>query len=331
MRRREFLGVLSGAAAAWPVVAQGQQGERMRRIGVLMSYDEGDAESRSVFEAFVQGLKKVGWINGRNLQIEVRWASSNVDRLRAFAQELVEMKPDLIVAHTTPGTAAVKAATSTIPVVIAAASDPVGDGFVASLARPGGNITGFINIEGSMGGKWLELLKEIAPDVRRAAIMFNPETAPARGTYFQSSFENAARILAVEPIKAPVRSDADIQRVIEELGRAPGGGLVTTADGFMTVHRATIIMQSARSHVPTVYHIARSAKDGGLLSYGADVSDIFHRSASYVDKILHGAKPADLPVQVPTKFEFVLNLRTARALGLNVPLILQQRADEVIE
>ena len=172
----------------------------MRRIGVLMSYDEGDAESRSVFEAFVQGLKKVGWINGRNLQIEVRWASSNVDRLRAFAQELVEMKPDLIVAHTTPGTAAVKAATSTIPVVIAAASDPVGDGFVASLARPGGNITGFINIEGSMGGKWLELLKEIAPDVRRAAIMFNPETAPARKTYFQSSFENAARILAVESI-----------------------------------------------------------------------------------------------------------------------------------
>ncbi|MGA7025052.1 MAG: ABC transporter substrate-binding protein, partial [Pseudolabrys sp.] len=280
MRRREFISLIGGAAA-WPLAAQAQQLERMRRIGVLMAYGEGDAEGQSFTAAFVHGLQELGWTNGRNLRIDYRWAAGDVERMRALAKELVELQPDAIVAHTTPVTAAVQRTTRTIPVVMAAVSDPVGDGFVASLSRPGGNITGFINIESSMGGKWLELVNEIAPRVRRAAIMFNPDTAPARGTYFLGSFESAAQTLAIEPIKAAVRSDADIIRAIEELGRAPGGGLVATSDGFMTVHRATIISQAARNNVPAVYHIAVSVKDGGLLSYGASVSDIFYRCAPY--------------------------------------------------
>ena len=258
--------------------------ERVRRIGVLMAYGEGDAEGQSFTAAFVHGFQELGWTNGRNLRIDYRWAAGDVERMRALAKELVELQPDAIVAHTTPVTAAVQRTTRTIPVVMAAVSDPVGDGFVASLSRPGGNITGFINIESSMGGKWLELVNEIAPRVRRAAIMFNPDTAPARGTYFLGSFESAAQTLAIEPIKAAVRSDADIIRAIEELGRAPGGGLVATSDGFMTVHRATIISQAARNNVPAVYHIAVSVKDGGLLSYGASVSDIFYRCAPYIDR-----------------------------------------------
>ncbi|MFY9878048.1 MAG: ABC transporter substrate-binding protein [Pseudolabrys sp.] len=330
MRRREFISLIGGAAA-WPLAAQAQQLERMRRIGVLMAYGEGDAEGQSFTAAFVHGLQELGWTNGRNLRIDYRWAAGDVERMRALAKELVELQPDAIVAHTTPVTAAVQRTTRTIPVVMAAVSDPVGDGFVASLSRPGGNITGFINIESSMGGKWLELVNEIAPRVRRAAIMFNPDTAPARGTYFLGSFESAAQTLAIEPIKAAVRSDADIIRAIEELGRAPGGGLVATSDGFMTVHRATIISQAARNNVPAVYHIAVSVKDGGLLSYGASVSDIFYRCAPYIDRILHGARPADLPVQIPTKFEFVINLKPAKALGLEVPARLLARADEVIE
>jgi putative tryptophan/tyrosine transport system substrate-binding protein len=329
MRRREFISLVGGAAAAWPLAAQ--QLERMRRIGVLMAYGEGDAEGQSFTAAFVHGLQELGWTNGRNLRIDYRWAAGDVERMRAFAKELVELQPDAIVAHTTPVTAAVQRTTRTIPVVMAAVSDPVGDGFVPSLSRPGGNITGFINIESSMGGKWLELVNEIAPRVRRAAIMFNPDTAPARGAYFLDSFETAAQTLAIEPIKAAVRSDADIIRAIEELGRVPGGGLVATADGSMTVHRATIISQAARNNVPAVYHIAVSAKDGGLLSYGASVADIFYRCAPYIDRILHGARPADLPVQIPTKFEFVINLKTAKALGLEVPARLLARADEVIE
>ncbi len=331
MRRREFIALLGGAAAAWPLTARAQQPERVRRIGLLMGHGEGDAEAQSFAAAFVQGLRDTGWTIGQNLRIDYRWAAGDVERMSAFAKELVELQPDVIVSHTTPVTAAVQRMTRTIPVVIAAASDPVGDGFVASLSRPGGNITGFINIESSMGGKWLELLKEIAPSLKRAAIMFNPDTAPAGGTYFSGSFEAAARVLAIEPMRTPVRSDTDIKRIIEELGGEPGGGLVTTADGFMTVHRATIISQAARNKVPTVYHIAVSAKDGGLLSYGASVSDIFRRCAPYVDRILRGAKPADLPVQVPTKFEFVINLKTAKALGLTVPPSLFARADEVIE
>ncbi|MGA7039437.1 MAG: ABC transporter substrate-binding protein [Pseudolabrys sp.] len=253
MRRREFISLIGGAAA-WPLAAQAQQLERMRRIGVLMAYGEGDAEGQSFTAAFVHGLQELGWTNGRNLRIDYRWAAGDVERMRALAKELVELQPDAIVAHTTPVTAAVQRTTRTIPVVMAAVSDPVGDGFVASLSRPGGNITGFINIESSMGGKWLELVNEIAPRVRRAAIMFNPDTAPARGTYFLGSFESAAQTLAIEPIKAAVRSDADIIRAIEELGRAPGGGLVATSDGFMTVHRATIISQAARNNVPGLPH-----------------------------------------------------------------------------
>jgi putative ABC transport system substrate-binding protein len=272
----------------------------------------------------------LGWNNGRNLRMDVRWAAGSVDRMRMFAKELVDLQPGVILANTTPVTAALRNETHTIPIVFVVVSDPVGAGFVASLARPGGNITGFINVEASFGGKWLELLKEIAPRVRRAAIMFNPDTAPGGGSYFLGSFESAAQSLGVEPITAPVRSVAEIESVMTRLGREPGGGLAVMSDGFMFIHRGSIISLAARGNVPAIYFDAALSKDGGLLSFGADLRDMFRRAASYVDRILRG-EPADLPVQVPTKFELVINLKTAKALGLTVPLTLQVRADEVIE
>ena len=257
--------------------------------------------------------------------------SGDVEQMRTFAKELVALQPDVILANTTPVTLALHRATRTIPIVFAIVSDPVSEGLVASLSRPGGNITGFINMEASMGGKWLELLKEIAPGVKRAAIMFNPDTAPGRGSYFLGSFEAAAQSLAVEPIMAAVRSDADIERVITDLAREPGGGLVASSDGFILVHRASLVSLTARHKVPAIYGSQVSPKAGGLLAYGADNLDIFRRAAPYVDRILRGAKPADMPVQVPTKFELVINLKTASALGLEVPPTLLARADEVIE
>jgi len=266
-----------------------------------------------------------------NVRMEVRWAGSNVDRLRMFAKELVDLQPDAILATSTPSTAALQQATRTIPIVFAGMSDPVGAGFVASLSRPGGNITGFINMEGAFAGKWLELLTEIAPGIRRAAIMFNPDTAPGGGSYYLPSFDAAARKLKVEPIAARVRSVAEIETIITSLGREPGGGLVGMPDIFVETHRGQIISFAGRTNVPAVYSLSVFARDGGLLSYGPDRVDIFRRSASYVDRILRGAKPAELPVQLPTKFEMIVNAKTAKSLGLDVPLFLQQRADEVIE
>jgi putative ABC transport system substrate-binding protein len=330
MRRREFIS-LAGGAVVWPIAARAQQRGLLRRIGVLMSWDESDPEIKTFFSSFMQGLAKSGWTDGGNVQMEVRWAGGNVDRLRMFAKELVDLQPDVILATSTPATAALQQATRAIPIVFAGISDPVGAGFVASLSRPGGNLTGFINMEGAFGGKWLEVLKEIAPDIKRAAIMFNPDTAPAGGSYYLPSFDAAARKLKVEPIAARVRSVAEIETVITSLGREPGGSLVVMPDVFMETHRGQIILFAARNNVPTVYSQSVFARDGGLLSYGADRVDIFRRSASYVDLILRGAKPAELPVQLPIKYEMTVNAKTAKSLGLDVPLSFQQRADEVIE
>jgi putative tryptophan/tyrosine transport system substrate-binding protein len=330
MRRREFIAGLGGALA-WPRAVRAQQGDRVRRVGVLMYSVENDPQGRALLSAFTRGLAELGWIEGRNLRMDVRWAAGKVDVARTFADELVGLQPDVILANATPQTAALQRATRTIPIVFAAVFDPVGDGFVASLPRPGGNITGFSNLEGSMAGKWLELLAEIAPSVKRAAILFNPETAAGGGSYFLPAFEVAARSLKVVPIVAPVHSDAEIEMVVTSLGREPQGGLIAINDSFVQVHRAPIIALAARNNVPAVYSSSAFPREGGLLSYGTDTLDIFRRSASYVDRILRGAIPAELPVQLPTKFEMILNVKTAKALGLTVPQSILLRADEVIQ
>jgi putative tryptophan/tyrosine transport system substrate-binding protein len=331
IKRREFITVLGGAAAAWPLGARAQQPDRMRRIGVLMGYDENDPEAKAFLSAFTRGLAEWGWTE-RNVRIDVRWPAGSVDQARTFAKELVDLQPDLILANTTPVTAALQRETRTIPIVFASAADPVGDGFIASLARPGGNITGFLTMETAMSGKWLQLLREISPGVKRAAIIFNPDTAPGRGgSYYLPSFEAAARSLKVEPIVAPAHSDTEIETVMTSLRREPGGGLVVMPDPFTFVHRAPIIQLATHNNIPAVYWRSVFARDGGLLAYGSDAEDIFHRSASYVDRILRGAKPAELPVQVPTKFDMVVNVKTAKALGLAVPPSILLRADKVIE
>jgi len=330
MRRREFIAGL-GSTAAWPVVARAQQPQRVRRIGVLSPYDENDPGAKAEVSAFTQGLAGLGWTDGHNLRIDIRWPAGNVDRMRMSAKELVNLQPDAILADTTPATAALQRETRTIPIVFVIVSDPVGAGFVASLARPGGNITGFINAEAEMGGKWLELLTEIAPGLKRVAIIFNPDTAPGGGSYFLGSFEAAARSLSVEPIAARVHNDAEIEAAITSLGREPRGGLIVMPDAFVFAHRAQIIERAARSNVAAVYWSPDFARDGGLLTYGADPLDLIRRAAPYVDRILRGAKPSELPVQLPTKFEMAINLKTAKALGLGVPQSILLRADEVIE
>ena len=264
-----------------------------------------------------------------DFRVDLRWAGADINRIRALTQELVGLQPDIIVAGSTVATAALQRETRTIPIVVAGAGDPVTRGFVPRLNQPGGNITGFAIHEPTMGGKWLEVLLEIAPGLKRAAIMFNPDTAPV--STYMPSFETAARSLKVEPITAPVHSDAEIETAIAALGREPGGGLILLPDIFMGVHRASIILAAARNNIPAVYVQSVYAKDGGLLSYGAHVADISLRAATYVDLILRGAKPGDLPVQFPTKYEMVLNLKTAKALGLTVPQSILLRADEVID
>ena len=330
MKRREFITLLGGAAA-WPLAARAQQGERVRRIGVLMAYDESDPEAKAHLSAFVQGLVELGWTNGHNIRMDIRWPAGNIDRVRKSAKELVDLQPDVILSEGTPATFALQRETRTVPVIFAAISDPVAAGLVASLARPGGNITGFTISEPAMTGKWLQLLTEISPAVKRVAIMFNPDLIFGRGAPYLPSFEAAARSLKVESIAATVRSDAEIETAINSLGREPGSGLVVSADGFVFVHRAPIILLTARNKVPTVGSLSRFARDGGLLSYGADPTDIFRRSAAYVGRILRGAKPVDLPVQLPVKFELAVNLKTAKALGLTVPQSILLSADEVIE
>jgi putative ABC transport system substrate-binding protein len=330
VKRRKFMTLLSGAAA-WPLAARAQQGERTRRIGVLMGFGENDTEGTLWLSSFARALQELGWADALNVRMDVRWSASNTEREKIFAKELVSLQPDVILAHGTPVTAALRRETRMIPIVFGAVADPVGEGFVESLPRPGGNITGFLFSEAGMGGKWLELLKEIAPSVNRAAMIFNPDTAPGRGLHYLPSFEAAARSLNVEPITDAVHNDAEIDTVVTSLGDKPGSGLVVIGDSFLVAHRKPIIFAAARNNVPAVYFHAVFARDGGLLSYGPDNADIFRRAASYVDRILRGAKPAELPVQVPIKFERVINLKTAKVLGLTVPLTLQVAADEVIE
>ena len=302
----------------------------MRRVGVLMPYRENDPGAKGWLSEFTQGLQGLGWTDSRNVQVDIRWAASS-DGMRMVAKDLVDLQPDVILASGTPATAAFQQQTRTIPIVFVNVVDPVGQGFVASLPHPGGNITGFINIEAGMTGKWLELLTEIAPSVKRVAIMFNPDTAPHVRSYFLPSIEAAARSLKVELIAAPVHDDAEIEQVITSLGREPGGGLIVSPDGFMFIHRAPIISLTARSKVVTVYQFSVYVGEGGLLSYGPNFGDIYRRAASYVDRILRGTKPVDLPVQLPVKFEMVLNAKTAKALGLTIPASILLRADEVIE
>jgi putative ABC transport system substrate-binding protein len=328
MKRREFIAGL-GSAAAWPVVARAQQGERVRRIGLLGFSDQTDPVSKRRLSAFTQALADLGWIEGRNMRMDTRFAGGDINRMQALALELVGLQPDVIVTASTPAVAALQLETRTIPIVMISVSDPVGSGFVAGLNRPGGNITGFGQAEASMGGKWLELLSEIAPGLKRAAIMFNPDTAPT--SLYVSSFETAARSLKVVPITAPVHSDVEIETAIMTLGCEPGGGLVVMLDIFTLTHRAPIILAAARHSLPAIYFLSDFARDGGLLSYGVDQVDTYRRAATYVDRILRGAKPAELPVQFPTKFEMVVNLKTAKALGLTVPQSILVRADEVIE
>jgi putative ABC transport system substrate-binding protein len=303
----------------------------MRRVGILSGWDENNPLAKRLHSKLTQRLRDLGWREESNIRLDVRWAAGNVDRMQVLAKELVELGPDVIVASTTPATAALHRETRTLPIVFVTVSDPIGAGFVASLSHPGGNITGFINLEPTMGGKWLELLKEIAPRVVRAAIMFNPDTAPSGGSYFLPSFEAAARSVGVTAVTASVRSELEIETAIAMLGREPGGGLVVQSDGFMLVHRAKVISLSTQHHVPAVSDRTLPTEQGGLLSYGPVDDDLYVGAALYVDRILHGASPAELPVQVPTKFELRLNLKTAKMLDLAIPPSILTRADEVIE
>jgi len=327
IRRRAFIPLLGGAAA-WPLAARAQQGDRVRRIGVLIG-DENDPVVNSFVSAFTQALAGLGWTEGRNVRMELRYGSDYINRIGALARELVGLQADIILTGGNPGVVALQRETRTIPIVFASVPDPVATGLVARLNQPGGNITGFASFEASLGGKWLELLSEIAPGLKRVAIMFNPDLAPV--SIYMPSLETAARSLKVVPIMAAVHSDVEIETAIIALGREAGGGLVVITDTFTSGHRAPIILAAARNNVPAVYSLSNFARDGGLLSYGVDRADNWRRAATYVDRILRGAKPAELPVQFPTKFEMVINLKTAKALGLAVPPSILLRADEVIE
>jgi putative tryptophan/tyrosine transport system substrate-binding protein len=327
-RRRQFIAGL-GSAVGWPLAVWAQQDERVRRVAVLLPWNESDPDANSFLPAFTQRLGELGWTEGRNVRMEVRWTGSEINRIRAFAQELVGSHPDIILTTATPATAAVKRETRSIPIVFVNVTDPVASGLVASFNRPGGNITGFATFELSLGSKWLELLVEIAPGLKAAAIMFSPDAGT--GSLHIPSFEAAARSRKVASIIAPVHDDAGIETAIDALGREPRGGVVVMLDGFTISHRAAIMLAAARNNVPAVYGKSESVREGGLLSYGPDQVDGFRRAASYVDRILRGAKPADLPVQLPIKFEMVVNLKTAKALGLEVPSSILLRADEVIE
>ena len=330
--RREFQAALGGAAAAWPLAAQAQQAEALRRIGVLMGYAESDSDARAWHAAFREALQKLGWTEGRNIQVDTRWARpDDAESMRRFAMELVALQPDLLLSSTTPTTMALLQQTRTIPIVFALVADPIGSGFVASFTQPGGNVTGFIfTSEPTMAGKWVELLKEIAPRVARIAMLFNPLSA-TYADYWLNPFKAAAPSFSVEAIAAPVRDTSELEPVIAAQAREPNGGLIAMPDSFTDAHRVEITSLAARYRLPAVYPFRFFAEVGGLLSYGVDRTVNFRRAATYVDRILKGEKPAELPVQAPIKFELVVNLKTARALGLEIPPTLLARADEVIE
>ncbi len=326
--RRKFI-TLVGGAAAWPFAARAQQPDHMRRIGVLMAFAENE-EGKAFVAAFREALQKLEWTEGRNIQIYTRWGVINdAESRQQSAKELVALQPELIVTQNTPATLAMFQQTHTIPIIFALVADPIGSGFVKTLAHPGGNVTGFTTIEGSLGGKWLELLKEIAPRVTRVAMLFNPATAPYFD-YYLNPFKAAAAPFGVEAILGPVHDMAEFDTVIAAQAREPNSGLIIMPDDFLNVHRVEIISLAARYRLPAVYPFRFYPELGGLLSYGS-ARNQFQLVATYVDRILKGEKPANLPVQAPTKYELVINLKTAKALGLEVPLSLQQDADELIE
>src|SRR6266550_434587 len=332
MRRRELIIVLGGAATASPLTSRVQQSDQMRLIGVLMAYVQSDGTAQSWLTTFRGALSKLGWTEGSNLRIELRWSADNPDRMRALANELVDLRPDAIFGVTTPVVGALARETKTIPIVFAGVSDPIGSGFAANLAHPGGNITGFMSNDpaGTLGGKWVELLKEIAPRTVRIGLLFNPATAvPLQ--YSLPSIQAAAFSFAVQVNVAPVHAKDEIEGVIAAQASDPGGGLIVMPDVFNDVNRELIIALAARHSVPAIYFNRFFSEPGGLISYGDVRSEQFRLAAGYIDRILKGEKPADLPLQVPAKFELIINLKTAKALGLEVPLHLQQLADEVIE
>jgi putative tryptophan/tyrosine transport system substrate-binding protein len=331
MKRREVIKLIGGAAASWPLAARAQQQNEVRRIGVIVNVAADDPEAQASVAAFKEALRQLGWSEGRNLQIDFRGAAGDPERMQAFAKELVALKPQVILTRSTPVTAALLKQTRTIPVVFTVVSDPVGERFVEGLARPGGNATGFTNVESSLTGKWLELLKEVAPRIKRVAFIFDPKLAPGGGSYYTRLIEASAPSFAVIPTIAPVQGPADIERAIGEFVREPNGGVVVLPDAATLVNRRQIVALAERYRVPAIYAFRIVVADGGLMSYGIDVVDQYRQAAGYVDRILKGTKPAELPVQLPAKFVMSINLKTAKGLGLDVPLLLQQRADELVE
>jgi putative ABC transport system substrate-binding protein len=325
VRRRQFITLLGGAAAAWPLAARAQQSPR---IGVLTPFNERDTEGRSRVSAFREALREAGWVEGRNIRIDYRWAAGDPDRIRAYTAEIVGLAPEAILANSTPVLAALRKETQTIPIVFIGVSDPVGVGFVASLARPGGNVTGFANFEPEMGGKWLQELKAVAPSVNRVAFILNRQNASWASLF--RAIEAVAPTLGVGATAVDGRDAAEIERSITAFGQSKGG-LIVQPDGITSAHRQLIIDLAAKHGLPAVYPFRFFAADGGLMAYGVNAVDQFRRAASYIDRILRGAKPGDLPVQAPTKFELVINLKTATALGLKIPEAVLVRADEVIE
>jgi putative tryptophan/tyrosine transport system substrate-binding protein len=329
VKRREFITLLGGAAASWPLGARAQQPDRVRRIGVLMNIAADDPDSPIRLAALLQGLQQLGWTVGQNIQIDYRWGGGSAELMRKYAVELVALAPDVILAHSSAAVAPLLEATRTVPIVFAVVADPVGAGYVESLARPGGNATGFTNFEYTIAGKWLELLKDVAPGVTRAAVL--RESAIAAGPAQFGAIRAVAQSLGVEVRPVEVRDSGEIERAITAFARGSNDGLIVTGSPAAIVHRALIVALAARHRLPAVYNTRIFVTSGGLISYGADNIDPFRRAAGYIDRILKGEKPADLPVQAPTKLELVINLKTAKALGLNIPDSVLARADEVIE
>jgi putative tryptophan/tyrosine transport system substrate-binding protein len=329
MKRRDFITLLGGAAAVWPLAARAQQGERMRRIGVLHTPAVDDPEGQARNAAFLQGLQQFGWTDGRNVQIDTRWSAGDAERIRRYVAEFVAFLPDVIVASGSATVGPLLQATRTVPIVFVNVPDPVGAGYVESLARPGGNATGFILFEYGISGKWLELLKQISPGVTRAAVIRDAAITGGIGQF--GAIQSAAPSLGLEVNPVNVRDAAEIERTVAAFARTPNGGLIVTGSALAVVHRNLIITLAARHKLPAVYFRREFVTDGGLMSYGPDIIDQYRRAAGYVDRILKGEKAADLPVQAPTKYELVINLKTAKALGLEVPPTVLARADEVIE
>jgi putative tryptophan/tyrosine transport system substrate-binding protein len=328
LRRRHFFTLLGGAAA-WPLAARAQQPERMRRIGVLVSLAENDPEGQARIAGFLEGLRQLGWTDGRNVRIDYRWGAGDPDRYRTYAKELVAFAPDVILATGGSVVPSLLQATHTVPIVFTQTADPVGAGFVNSLARPGGNATGFITFEYGISAKWLELLKEVAPRVTRAAVI--RDVAIGSGTGQWGALQSVAPSFGIELSPVNMLDAGEIERAVTVFARSPNGGIILTGSALADVHRDLIIALAARHKLPAVYFDRHFATDGGLISYGPNSIDLHHRASGYVDRILKGEKPADLPVQAPTKYELVINLKTAKVLGIDVPPTLLARADEVIE